>query len=154
MNNNIDSIIEQYSNYVFKIINNVIDNSLPYEDKKEILSDTFYLFWKHQKEIKTSEKAYLAAIARNLSYQKLRDNNLNLEYDDNIITTYSNTYDNTYIEDILSVLNNEEKEIFRLYYVDGYKIKEIAQITNKSVSAIKMRMLRLKRKIRKEIKYE
>ena len=105
MNNNIDSIIEQYSNYVFKIINNVIGNSLPYEDKEEILSDTFYLFWKHQKEIKENEKSYLGSIARNLSYQKLRDNNIEFEYDENKIINYSISYDNSYIEDIINILD-------------------------------------------------
>lgn len=154
MNNNIDSIIEQYSNYVFKIINNVIGNSLPYEDKEEILSDTFYLFWKHQKEIKSNEKSYLGSIARNLSYQKLRDNNIEFEYDESKIINYSKSYDNSYIEDILNLLDLGERELFNLYYVSGYKIKEIAKAKKKSISAIKMRLARMKRKIRKAIKYE
>ncbi len=154
MNNNIDSIIEQYSNYVFKIINNVIGKSLPYEDKEEILSDTFYLFWKHRKEIKSNEQSYLGSIARNLSYQRLRDNDIDFEYDENKIIQISTTYDNSYIDDILSILDEKEKELFNLYYVSGYKIKEIAKKKKKSSSAIKMQLLRMKRKIRKAIKYE
>lgn len=65
----IEIIIEKYSNYIYKIIDNIIDNKLNYQDKEEIMSDTFYLLWKNQNKIKTNIKSYLSTIARNCSYE-------------------------------------------------------------------------------------
>ena len=41
VNFNIEMIIDEYSNYVFKIINSIVGTSLPYQDKEEIASDVF-----------------------------------------------------------------------------------------------------------------
>ena len=51
INFNIEIIIDEYSNYVFKIVDNIIGTSLPYQDKEEVVSDVFYLLWKNQDNI-------------------------------------------------------------------------------------------------------
>lgn len=50
---NLETIIDEYANYVFKIVDNIIGNTLSYQDKEEIVSDTFYLLWKNQEKINT-----------------------------------------------------------------------------------------------------
>lgn len=50
---NLETIIDEYANYVFKIVDNIIGNILSYQDKEEIVSDTFYLLWKNQEKINT-----------------------------------------------------------------------------------------------------
>lgn len=65
VNFNIEIIIDEYSNYVFKIINSIVGISLPYQDKEEIASDVFYLLWKNQENINTDLKSYISVIARN-----------------------------------------------------------------------------------------
>lgn len=72
INFNIEIIIDEYSNYVFKIVDNIIGTSLPYEDKEEVVSDVFYLLWKNQDKITKNFKGYLGVIAKNCSYSKLR----------------------------------------------------------------------------------
>lgn len=42
----IDKIIEDFAPYITTVINNGTDNSLSFEDKEEIFSDTFFLLWK------------------------------------------------------------------------------------------------------------
>lgn len=68
---NIESIINEYTAYVYKIVENIVGDSLVYQDKEEIVADTFYLLWKNQEKISTNLKSYLAAIARNCAYEKL-----------------------------------------------------------------------------------
>ena len=150
---NIDDIIDEYSNYVFKIINNIIEEKLPYQDKEEILYDTFFLLWKHQNNIDSNLKSYLSTIARNLSYQRLRENKINFEYDDNIeCCEYDDIISNTYIDEIIGILDDNEKELFDLYYVKGYKVKEIAKLKKKGCSAIKMQIFRMRKRIREVLK--
>lgn len=87
INFNIDIIIEEYSNYVFKIVDNIIGTALPYQDKEEIVSDVFYLLWKNQNNINTNLKGYLGIIAQNCSYSKLRKADNNLEYRDEFLNS-------------------------------------------------------------------
>lgn len=37
INFRIETIIDEYSNYVFKIVDNIVGTSLPYQDKEEIV---------------------------------------------------------------------------------------------------------------------
>lgn len=124
VNFNIEIIIDEYSNYVFKIINSIVGTSLPYQDKEEIASDVFYLLWKNQENINTDLKSYISVIARNCSYSKLRKKKINFE------------------------LKEEEKEIFYFYYVYGYKIKEIAKQLKLNSGVIKIRLYRIRKKLR------
>lgn len=68
---NIELIIDEYSNYVYKIVDNVIGTSLPYQDKEEIVADVFYLLWKNQNNIKSNLKSYIGTIARNCLMRNL-----------------------------------------------------------------------------------
>lgn len=144
----IEIIIKEYSNYVFKIVDNTVNNSLSYQDKEEIVSDTFYLLWKNQDKIESNLKSYLATIAKNCSYQRLNKLNSEMTLDENI-TSYKEELDAPLeIKDILKTLTKDEKIIFDLYYIKGYKIKEIAKILNKSNSNIKIILYRMRKKLR------
>ena len=157
MNNNlkfdIDIIIDKYSNYVFKIVNNMVNTSLSYQDKEEIVSDSFYLLWKNQDKIKDDIKSYLAAITKNCIYKKFKNNKIDYELKDlNDFVDFNND-DSIIINEAIENLKIEEKELFELYYVKGFKIKEIAQIKHISSSSIKMRLLRLRKKIKEVLLY-
>lgn len=147
----IDLIIDEYSNYVYKIINNIVGESLPYEDKEEIASDTFYLLWKNGTNIKTNLKAYLATIARNCSYEKLKQNKINLTYDEQFSLPITDDFTKLLlIKEKLNCLNNEEKKIFGLFYLEGLKIKEIAKLLKLNIGTIKIRLHRIRKKLKEE----
>lgn len=148
---NIELIIDEYSNYVFKIVDNIVGTSLPYQDKEEIVADVFYLLWKSQNNIQSNLKSYIGTIARNCSYDKLRKNKITYEYTD--VQDISNVveYDNVLIiKEKLNKLTAEEKNIFYLYYVDGLKIKDISKKFNKNISAIKIRLFRIRKKLKED----
>lgn len=145
----IEAIIDKYSNYIYKIIDNIIGNKLNYQDKEEIMSDTFYLLWKNQNKIKTNIKSYLSTIARNCSYEYLRKNNIDFEYSEELNFERIKEYDQVLdLKDKLSLLTKEEKLIFDLYYVEGYKIKEIAKKLRRYPSTIKTKLHRLRKKLK------
>lgn len=144
----IEVMINEYSNYVFKIINNLVGDSLTYQDKEEIVSDTFYLFWKNQDKVEKNIKAYLGTIAKNLALRRVNKRQNNVMLDENIIG-YEALIDNKlFIYEIVNVLSNDEKDIFILYYVKGYKIKEIAKSLNLSISNVKVKLYRIRKRLR------
>lgn len=158
INFNINIIIDEYSNYVFKIVDNVIGTSLPYQDKEEVVSDTFYLLWKNQNNINKNLKSYLGMIAKNCSYSKLRQAKIDFEYKDFLVNdneAYSVDYntDNIFvIRQKLAKLSTLEQTIFNLYYVEGYKTKEISTKLNMKISSVKVKLHRIRKKLKEEIK--
>lgn len=146
----LELIIDEYSNYVFKIIDNIIGNKLSYQDKEEITSDTFYLLWKNQTKINTNLKSYLSAIARNCAYNKLRKNNFTTSLEDNEIS-YNTDFDTILdIKEQIKKLTPEELQIFKLFYLKGLKIGEVSKEINKSSSAIKIKLYRIRKKLKEE----
>lgn len=155
INFNIEIIIDEYSNYVFKIVDNIIGTSLPYQGKEEVVSDVFYLLWKNQDNINHNLKGYLGMIAKNCSYSKLRKSNDNLEYQDNLLNNNVSIkgLDFDYmltIKQKLRKLSLEEQTIFKLYYVEGYKIKEISTKLDMKVSFVKVKLYRIRKKLKEE----
>lgn len=148
---NIELLIEEYTPYIFKIVDSISNDSLSYQDKEEIISDTFYLLWKNQTKIKTNIKSYLAKIAKNCTYHRLNQAKLTFELNENLDSEFTEDYDtNLLIKEKLKSLNIEERNIFNLYYINGYKIKEIAKLEKKSISNIKVTLYRVRKKLKED----
>jgi len=148
---NIELVIDEYSNYVFKIVDNVVGTSLPYQDKEEIVADVFYLLWKNQTKIESNLKSYIGTIARNCSYDRLRKNKISFELNEMSDINSSVDLDNLLIiKEKIKKLSAEEKNIFNLYYVEGLKIKDISKKINKSTNAVKIRLFRIRKKLKED----
>lgn len=157
INFKIETIIDEYSNYAFKIVDNIVGTSLPYQDKEEIVSDVFYLLWKNQNNINVNLKSYIASITRNCTYTKLKNNKTTFELKEEIIDKDLNLCNDEVIDKMFIVrqklqeLNELERNIFTLYYVDGYKIKEISKNLRLTSSLIKIKLYRIRKKLKEEI---
>lgn len=159
VNNQIDwdKIIDDYTPYINTIINNTA-YSLSYEDKEEILLDTFFVLWKNQDNILYSLKAYIVGITKNLIKEKFRErqitydisdyedisfsfeNNLNMEERPEIII----------IEKLFRQLKEIDFKIVNMFYYSSKSIKEIAKELNVSEFNVKERLYRIRKKIKKE----
>ena len=134
---NIEQVIKDYSGYVYTAIINIAGN-LSEEDIEEILSDVFFIFWKKKDTLKKDDKIsfYLVGIAKNLikeKYRKQKDN-LNIEDFENNISTNNDIYEYyeeksrvEQIQKIVNDLDDIDKVIFRLFYYNNTKSREIAQ---------------------------
>ena len=156
----LDSIIDNYTHYINKVINNMVGNNLTIQDKEEILIDTFFVLWKNytdNKEIKILD-SYLAGISKNLTKNKLRSLKIHVNFDDiemlEKYSLYDNYSDNDYTIELLyqsiNNLNKLDQDIINLYYYSSKSIKEIANILNMSVTNIKIRLFRIRKKLNKE----
>ena len=156
----LDLVIDDYTPYITKVINNMVGNNLTREDKEEIIIDTFFELWKNfnnNKQINALD-AYLAGIARNITKNKLKKNNVSVNIEDiEMLAKYScydNENDNSQINILLKSikkLDETSKQIINLYYYSSKPIKEIASIMNMSETNIKIRLFRIRKKLNKEI---
>ena len=161
-NINLDRIIDDYTPYLRKIIQNMVSNNLSEEDKEEIILDTFFILWKRYKEnyyIK-SLNSYIAGITRNLVKEKFKklQYNINIEQCENLIE-YSNldiySEEREEINEIYNKIKNLKEidiEIMKMFYYYSKSIKDIAKKLKISEVNVKTRLHRIRKKIKQELK--
>lgn len=156
----IDSIINEFTSYVFVIIRNSNYN-FKEEDIEEIASDVFLTVWKNRSKLDMNKEIspYIAGITKNLILKKNREvkcENVNIEefenylYSENDISLQTDNKDRTIL--ILKELENmskEDKEIFTYYYYYSNAIKEISGKLEISERKVKSRLFRIRKKLKK-----
>ena len=162
-NINLEEVVVTYTGYLYTTIINMTRGNLSKEDIEEVISDVFFIFWKNiDKFDKNRElKYYLAGILNNLVKEKFRKikSTYNIEdYKDISNTDVNCIYEQSerefIIERALNKLSSEDRTIFIMYYYDFKKIKEISEHLKISEFAIKSRLHRIRRKIKKELESE
>ena len=162
-NNNeirLESIINEYSGYVYKIITNMSNNNLLDEDIEEIISDTFFILWKNKDRLQEDKpiSPYIAGIAKNLTKEKLRGirNEKDIENEEignkeKLDLICEEREKVSIIENTVKIMKDIDKQIFQLYYYSGMKINEISVILDISELNVKARLYRIRKKIKKEL---
>lgn len=153
----LDRIVDDFMPYVKTIINNMVGENLSYEDKEEILSDTFFILWKNRYNYILSLDSYLAGIVRNLVKEKLRKKKITyniLDYENIISMTDFEIYseEREEIQRCLKKLKAIEQEIFNKFYYSSKSIKDIAKELNISEFNVTTRLYRIRKKLKKELK--
>ena len=161
-NIDLDRIIDEYTPYLRKVIQNMVNNNLSEEDKEEIIIDTFFVLWKKHSENYCIESlsSYMAGITRNLIKEKFKSlkTNFDLEQYDNIID-YSNF--DTYLQEreSLNEIHNKignlkeiDIKIINMFYYSAKSIKDIAKELDISEVNVKTRLHRTRKKIKQKLK--
>lgn len=153
---NLDRIIDDFTPYVRKIIDNMAKETLTYEDKDEVLADTFFILWKNQSKDIISLDAYIAGITRNLIREKLKKRKITYNIDECENITDYNVIDSFLeerleIENCLKVLNKVDLKIFNMYYYYSKSSKEIANELKISEGNVYVRLNRIRKKLKKEL---
>lgn len=157
---NLDEIIDEYSPYVKKVIDNMAGNNLSFEDKEEILTDTFFVLWKNRNNKINYLDSYIAGIAKNLVKEKFKKFNItyNIEdYENNIayidkLEMFSEEREKlNNLEIGYKALNEMELELISMFYYSGKSIKEIAKELKLSETNVKTKLFRIRRKLKKHL---
>ncbi len=159
----LDFIVEEYSNLVFKIIQNVLNSSFHSQYVEECANDVFWSVWSNIDSFdmeKGNFKYWIAAISKYkaIDYKRkfFKQNNIE-SIDDHILFGDTNIENNAILnenkKEILEAINymkKEDQEIFiRRYFLDE-KIEDIAKIFGVNRNLIDKRLSRGGRKFLKE----
>lgn len=109
----------------------------------------------------TSFKSWLIKILINKCNDIYRKQNkvINISFEENdcenyISTDYIENNSNLEFYNLLNLLNENERTILVLHYLEGYSLCEIAQILDTNSNTIRSRLLRAKKKIEDNLKEE
>ena len=158
----LDKIVDDYTPYIRKIIQNMVGNNLTEEDKEEIILDTFFVLWKKYNEnIKINFlDSYIAGVARNLVKEKLKTLRYNIDieqYQNSIEYSYLETYtqEREKIKELYNKINNLKEndiKIIKMFYYSNKSIKDIAKELKISEVNVKTKLHRIRKKIRQELR--
>lgn len=140
----VEILIEQYSDLLWTLVQNYLDNP---EDQKDCVNETFEQFYYNRKRF-TPEKgtlsAYLAGMLRKQAIALYRKNSvrkweeLTDEYE-NGDSQIEKMAENLDIQQALSALKPDELELIRMKYYEGMTVQEIAASLNISYETAKKR---------------
>lgn len=153
----LNRIIKDYTPYVKTIINNMVYSNLTEEDKEEILSDVFFVFWKNRfKEIPVID-AFIAGITKNLVREKLRKKVISLDiadYENNLGYTDIDMFDEKRekiekVKEKMKELSDIEVKIIDMFYYYSKSTKEIANELNLTETNVRSKLHRIRKKIKR-----
>jgi len=153
------SLVNKHKNLVFTIAVKILKNR---EDAEELAQDVFIKAFEVLNTFKKESKfsTWLYRIAFNMAVSKTRKKKLptvNLETEiienfsiDDIVPDMqelSNEEQKNCIEKALKVLPYEENIIITLFYYDDKSIEEISEITSLTISNVKVKLHRIRKKL-------
>jgi RNA polymerase sigma-70 factor (ECF subfamily) len=154
----LDRIIDDFTPYVRKIINNMSGETLSIEDKEEIISDTFFILWKNKEKDILLLDSYIAGITRNLVKEKLKKRKItyNIQDYENTIDYYNDNVnlfseERIEIENSLKVLKDNEIKILNMFYYSSKSTRDIANELNISEINVSTKLSRIRKKLKKEL---
>ncbi|PWJ11624.1 RNA polymerase sigma factor [Ruminococcus flavefaciens] len=145
--------VEKYGDMLYRISLLILKNTA---DAEDAVQETFIKYFTKAPEFTDAEheKAWLITVATNRCRDMLRYRSRHETESEEVLNTYAVEKSDSGILEALMELNDKYRIIMILFYVEQYKIDEIADITGVSVSAVKMRLSRgrklLEEKYRKE----
>lgn len=141
-------IVNKYGNMLFRICFVMLGNSF---DAEDAVQETFVKHIKKNKEFESEEhiKAWLIRVATNKSRDILRFRFKHTEINIEDLSDMSVESEDGEIISVLYELPEKLKIVLYLYYVEEYKVDEIAKIIGKTPSAVKMRLKKGREELKK-----
>ncbi|MEG0051168.1 MAG: sigma-70 family RNA polymerase sigma factor [Terrisporobacter sp.] len=152
-----EMLIDNYNGLLTSIIRTHLKPLTNYEE--ECISDVLFAIWENIEgfnEKESSFKNWICAIAKYkaIDYKRKYICKISEELDPNLFYIDENLYKleiQEEIDELLSSLNDKDKELFRRYYLNGDKLEEIAIDNSTNVSNLHSRLSRGRKKIIKSI---
>jgi len=149
----IERIVDTYGDMLFRICLVILCNE---HDAEDVVQDTCFKYLTKSPTFYDSEheKAWLITIATNRCKNMRRYNIIRKHMDISDLQIYCKEEENYGLLDHLMKLPNKHKIVLLLYYVEGYKVDEIAKILTITTSAVKKRLQRGRELIRERYRKE
>ena len=135
----IEYLLQQYGNSLFRLCLFMLKNE---SDAEDAIQETFLKYLQKAPAFADTEheKAWLFRVASNTCLDLLRYQQRHPREELDLLRYMSAEPQDPEILESLLNLPEKYRLILILYYVEGYRINEIAEIIKKSPSAVKMRL--------------
>ena len=157
----LEKLINQYSNYLACVIQNIGRDSLTKEDVEELVADVFILFWKNIDKFNLASgadnlKGYLIGIARNNTINEMKRKQIECIPLDEDVLSFDKDEDNLIIKkeieadikDCIMQMREPDQSIFIYYYYYYLKTHEIAKALSLKQKTVESRLLRGREKLK------
>lgn len=133
-------LYEIASKSVYGFALSILKNS---HDAEDVLQETFLKVYQNSSDYVSYSKpmAWILRITRNLAVTKLREKNKNAEYNEAAgekidLSSLHDAEKRLLIENLFTILSDEEKQILVLHAVGGIKHREIANLMELSLNTV------------------
>jgi len=153
----LEEILENYGNMLFRYALLMLGDTSESED---VVQDTLLTYWQKAPEFrdKDHEKAWLLTVTANrckdLLRKRMRRGETSLECITELRDAATETTEDSGILEALMRLPEKYKKVLYLYYVEEYRVEDIAGIIGKTASAVKMRLKKGRQLLREEYRKE
>lgn len=137
--NDVENVAKTYSNMLFKLCFTILRSN---EDAEDAVSEVFLKYISARKTFENEEhkKAWLIRVATNVCKNMLRFYKIRRHINLDDIAEYCKTEDETNALIELLSLPEKYRIVLHLYYAEGYKTAEIAQMLSISPAAVRKRL--------------
>ena len=149
----IREVVIKYSDMLYKICLVILCNE---QDVQDAIQDTFCRYLEKKPDFRNEEheKAWLIKVATNICRDmirfRVRHPKVSIDEVENILAAPEQRET---LKELLE-LPIKNKTVIYLHYVEGYSIKEIADILGITESAVKSRLLRGRKQMRDTVRME
>ena len=145
----IETVINRYGDILYRLCLLMLKNE---SDAEDAIQETMIRYFQNAPVFEDTEheKAWLIRVATNKCRDLLRFRARHPQVSEEFLSGFSCGSVDTGILEALTALPEKYRLVLTLYYIEGYRIEEIAKIINRTVSAVKMR-LQKGRKLLEEI---
>ncbi|WP_066307420.1 RNA polymerase sigma factor [Bacillus sp. FJAT-29814] len=149
----LERMVDIYGNMLFRICFVILCNQY---DAEDAVQDTFIKYLTKSPTFRDveHEKAWLITVATNHCKNKRRFNFMHKHLNISDLQLFSKNEENYGLLDLLMKLPDKHKIVLLLYYVEGYRIEEVATILSITPSAVKKRLQRGRELIRERYRKE
>jgi RNA polymerase sigma-70 factor (ECF subfamily) len=153
-------IVSKYGEMVFTVVRKIVENR---EDAEDITQEVFIKIFKSLDRFREESNfsTWLYRIAYNTAISELRKRKLFCAQTEDSLLLDNNSYTDEneeeteiklqYLEKALKNLPPDESFLITLHYMDEQSVENMSKISNLSVSNIKVKLHRIRRKLSVEI---
>lgn len=148
----LEQTIEKYSDLLYRTCFLILRNS---HDAEDVMQETFIKYMRADVEFRDEEhkKAWLLKVSQNKCKDMLRFHKVHAYIPYEEIQEHIVSHDFVDVEDIEEVidiakLSYKYKSVILIYYIEGYSVKETAEILGITETAVKSRLKRAREKLK------
>lgn len=151
------SLVERLKDTVFRLARSILSDIHLAED---VTQDVFVRVWQQREAIVRSDhpRAYICRIAHNLAIDRLRHRERERSFAIEEVAITSRNYDDTERSDMvmltkrfISELPERQRIVIHLRDVEGYELKDIAQILEADEASVRVNLSRARKSIKEQL---